>query len=178
LPVTKDGSSVADGDTVTVLVDRKQIKVRLVDIDAPESRQPFGTRSEQSLAQLCYGNRAVVDDRGQDRYRRTLAQVTFAGVDANAERCAAVGLGFSSATHPKTRRYILCNKKPEQHGEASGAIRTPFPRGNGDSSGGRPDDEWLTSEKQRRCCPTSVGRGGLVLDAPAATGHCAQLLVP
>ena len=28
--------SVADGDTITVLVDREQVKVRLIEIDAPE----------------------------------------------------------------------------------------------------------------------------------------------
>lgn len=40
--------SVQDGDTFTVLVDRQQIKVRLADIDAPESKQPFGTRFRYS----------------------------------------------------------------------------------------------------------------------------------
>lgn len=42
--------AVADGDTLTLLVSRQQIKVRLLDIDAPERKQPFGTRSRQSLA--------------------------------------------------------------------------------------------------------------------------------
>ena len=31
--------SVADGDTITVLRDRKQIKVRLTEVDAPEKGQ-------------------------------------------------------------------------------------------------------------------------------------------
>jgi endonuclease YncB( thermonuclease family) len=35
---------VADGDSITVLRDREQVKVRLVDIDAPERAQPFGNR--------------------------------------------------------------------------------------------------------------------------------------
>jgi len=78
--------SVHDGDTLTVLVDRRQVKVRLTDIDAPELRQPFGTRSRESLAQLCFGKTAALDVRGRDRYQRTLAQVTCAGTDANAEQ--------------------------------------------------------------------------------------------
>jgi endonuclease YncB( thermonuclease family) len=31
---------IADGDTLTLLVDRRQVKVRLAEIDAPKARQP------------------------------------------------------------------------------------------------------------------------------------------
>ena len=78
--------SVHDGDTLTVLVDRKQVKVRLTDIDAPELGQPFGKVSRQSLAELCFGKTASLDVRGQDRYKRTIARVTCDGRDANAEQ--------------------------------------------------------------------------------------------
>ena len=78
--------SVHDGDTLTVLVERRQVKVRLTDIDAPELKQPFGTRSRQSLAELCFGKEASLDVRGRDRYKRTLATVNCAGTDANAEQ--------------------------------------------------------------------------------------------
>jgi endonuclease YncB( thermonuclease family) len=37
--------AVADGDTITVLREREQVKVRLVEIDAPEKAQAFGNRS-------------------------------------------------------------------------------------------------------------------------------------
>jgi endonuclease YncB( thermonuclease family) len=78
--------SVHDGDTLTVLVEQRQIKVRLVDIDAPELKQAFGTRSRQSLAEMCFQKTAALDVRGQDRYKRTIAKVTCAGTDANAEQ--------------------------------------------------------------------------------------------
>ncbi len=80
---------VQDGDTLTVLVDKRQVKVRLASIDAPESKQPFGTRSRQALADLCYGREASVADAGKDRYGRTLGAVICAGVDANAAQVAA-----------------------------------------------------------------------------------------
>jgi endonuclease YncB( thermonuclease family) len=35
---------------------------------------------------MCAGKAANVDDRGSDRYDRTLGRVIFAGVDANAEQ--------------------------------------------------------------------------------------------
>jgi endonuclease YncB( thermonuclease family) len=78
--------SIQDGDTLTVLVSRKQMRVRLVDIDAPERKQPFGTRSRQSLAELCAGRDARVESKGEDRYGRTLGRVFCAGTDANAEQ--------------------------------------------------------------------------------------------
>jgi endonuclease YncB( thermonuclease family) len=78
--------SVHDGDTLTVLVEHRQVKVRLTDIDAPELGQAFGTRSRQSLSELCFGKVAALEIRGQDRYKRSLARVTCAGTDANAEQ--------------------------------------------------------------------------------------------
>ena len=78
---------IADGDTLTVLNENKQqVKIRLAEIDAPESKQPFGARSKQSLSELCFGKRAEVTPRATDRYKRTVARVKCAGVDANAEQ--------------------------------------------------------------------------------------------
>jgi endonuclease YncB( thermonuclease family) len=77
---------VADGDTLTLLIDRKQIKVRLNEIDAPESKQAFGQRSKQSLSELCAGQQATVRSSGRDKYDRVLGRVECGGVDANAEQ--------------------------------------------------------------------------------------------
>ena len=83
---TLEGKVIAihDGDTLTVLVDKKQIKVRLADIDAPELKQAFGTRSRQSLAEICFKQPATIETTGRDRYGRTIGQVVCNGVDANA----------------------------------------------------------------------------------------------
>src|SRR5262245_25392973 len=77
---------VSDGDTLTLLVDRKQFKVRLTEIDAPESKQAFGQRSKQSLGEMCAGQTARVQSSGRDKYGRVLGRVECAGVDANAEQ--------------------------------------------------------------------------------------------
>lgn len=78
--------AVADGDTITVLKDLQQVKVRLTEIDAPEKKQAFGNRSKESLSDLCFGKTATLIEKGKDRYGRTLARVTCAGTDANAEQ--------------------------------------------------------------------------------------------
>jgi endonuclease YncB( thermonuclease family) len=77
---------VADGDTLTVLVNKRQFRVRLEGIDAPETGQAFNKRSQQSLANICAAKTARVNDRGKDNYGRTIGRVTCAGVDANSEQ--------------------------------------------------------------------------------------------
>lgn len=67
--------SVHDGDTVTVLVDNEQVKVRLAEIDAPELKQPFGAKSKQSLSSKVFNKSVRVESAGKDRYGRTLGTV-------------------------------------------------------------------------------------------------------
>jgi endonuclease YncB( thermonuclease family) len=77
---------VSDGDTLTVLVNKRQVRVRLESIDAPESKQAFGKRSQQSLAQLCAAKTAIVVSTGKDGYERTLGWVLCDGIEANTEQ--------------------------------------------------------------------------------------------
>lgn len=78
---------IADGDTLTIVnAERRQIRVRLAEIDAPESHQPFGARSKQSLSELCFGKVAEIKDNGRDRYGRTIGNIRCGGIDVNAEQ--------------------------------------------------------------------------------------------
>ncbi len=78
---------IPDVDTLTILdAGKRQHRIRLADIDALKKGQPFGDASKRSQSNRCFGRQAEVDDRGQDRYGRTIGQVTCAGVDANAEQ--------------------------------------------------------------------------------------------
>lgn len=78
---------VADGDTLTVLDAGKQPRrVNLAEIDAPESKQAFGTRSRQSLSALCLRKAAQVEWQAKDRNNRYIGHVMCAGIDASAEQ--------------------------------------------------------------------------------------------
>lgn len=83
---------IADGDTLTLLVDRKPLKIRLANIDAPEKAQAFGQRSRQSLSDLCWKKDADYRVQDVDRYGRTVAVVICDGVDVNR---AQVERGFA-----------------------------------------------------------------------------------
>ena len=78
---------VSDGDTITVLDEQKrQHKVRLEGIDAPESSQDFGQRAKQSLSDLVFGKTVTVISSKKDKYGRTLGKVTLDGKDINQEQ--------------------------------------------------------------------------------------------
>ncbi len=65
--------SVHDGDTLRVVDGTGgNHAVRLQGIDAPETSQPFGTKSRNRLAALAMGKRATVAVTGTDRYGRLL----------------------------------------------------------------------------------------------------------
>jgi micrococcal nuclease len=74
---------IADGDTMTLLVDRGPLKIRLANIDAPEKKQAFGQRSKESLSNLCWGKDAMYQAQTIDKYGRTVAVVTCGGIEAN-----------------------------------------------------------------------------------------------
>jgi hypothetical protein len=60
---------VSDGDTLTLLAEgNRQVRVRLAEIDTPESRQPYGSRAKQALSDLAFGKTARVEVQDTDRY--------------------------------------------------------------------------------------------------------------
>lgn len=82
--------AISDGDTITVRPDGgEQLKVRVAEIDAPESRQPFGAASKRSLSDLCFNVRAEIHPQKADRYGRTVARVSCRGQDASAHQVRA-----------------------------------------------------------------------------------------
>ena len=77
---------VIDGDTVDILTIKKQkIRVRLLDIDAPESNQAYGNKSKQYLASLIAGKKVFVKSSKKDIYKRTLGTIFLNKVNINAK---------------------------------------------------------------------------------------------
>lgn len=77
---------VADGDTITVLsADKRQYKIRLAGIDAPEKKQAFGSRAKETLSRLVFDQPVTVEYSKWDRYGRIVGKVELGGHDVNLE---------------------------------------------------------------------------------------------
>lgn len=124
--------SVHDGDTLTVLVARTQVRIRLTDIDAPERKQPFGTRSRSPFQSY-----ASARMRGSLSRARTATGAPLAASSApvwtrTPSRSGVAWRGSTSSTRRKTRRCMLCRRKRRIGLEVYGLMHSQCRRGTGD----------------------------------------------
>jgi len=75
--------SVSDGDTVTVLRGKRQIKIRLEGIDCPELHQDFGTRAKQFTSSLVFGKDVTIRAKYLDANGRTVSRLLVDGQDVS-----------------------------------------------------------------------------------------------
>lgn len=113
---------VDDGDTlVLLLVDKTRVKVRLSDVDAPESShtrarpgQPYSEASKQSLVALAKGQEATATCYEHDRWERAVCTVYIHGHDINAEQLRR-GMAWVNGA---SRRYV---RNPQSYAIAAQA---------------------------------------------------------
>jgi micrococcal nuclease len=142
---------VTDGDTLTLLVEKTQYKIRLSGIDAPESRQPFGSRAKQSLSGKVFGKTVRVLSEGQDKYGRTLGTVEVDGRNVNVEM---VKEGFAWHYKQYSKSKTLAAAEVEARKAKAGLWADPNPI---------PPWEWRHKEKENR--------QGAAADPPADGQH-------
>ena len=70
---------IGDGDTITVLHNGNEKKIRFYGIDTPEKRQAFGKKAEQFTSEMVYGKTVKVDVRDVDRYGQYVALIEVDG---------------------------------------------------------------------------------------------------
>lgn len=97
--------TIADGDTLTVLVDNRPVKIRLAGIDSPEKRQPFGQRAKQNLSAMAAGKMADVQYSKKDKYLRIVGKVLVGEPDVNLEQVRA-GMAWHYKAYEKEQSAI------------------------------------------------------------------------
>jgi len=78
---------ISDGDTIKVLHNGKEEKIRLYGIDTPEKGQDFGRKAKKFTSDAVFGKTVNVKPVDTDRYGRTVGIVIYAGgtMNLNAE---------------------------------------------------------------------------------------------
>lgn len=86
--------AVYDGDTIGVLRDGREVRVRLHGIDTPESGQPFGTRARQTTSSLAFGKTVTVEVLDTDRYGRAVGLVILPDRHVLNHELVAAGMAW------------------------------------------------------------------------------------
>ena len=113
---------VIDGDTVLFKPDhalppgRAFLKIRLVDIDAPEHDQPYGEAAAQALSARVLRRRVEIETVATDVYGRTLARIFMDGDEVGTDLVrrglawAASRSRRASAVHTAQRQARLAHR--------------------------------------------------------------------
>ena len=117
---------IVDGDTLVLLVDEKQHKIRLSDLDTPEKKQPFGTRAKQALSELAFGKQARVVEVTTDRYGRIVGRVYVDGIDVNRE-LVAQGFAWVYRKYSNDAELLRLEAEAKQKGSGLWADPNPIP---------------------------------------------------
>ena len=100
---------VHDGDTIRATdANGRNQRIRLANIDAPETSQAHGIASRDALRQMLNGQRINVEVVETDRYGRQVARITLNGKDINLAQ-----LANGNAWH--YRQYARRNQSPQEY---------------------------------------------------------------
>ena len=135
--------SIADGDTVIIVVadnstkskflqppnsqpsSKKQYRIRLNDIDAPESKQAFGNKSKENLKNYIYQKDVVVKHESTDKYGRILGTIYYQGKDINLQQVKD-GYAWVYRHYSKKQDYIKEEEKARQERKGLWADNNPI----------------------------------------------------
>ncbi|MEC4749887.1 thermonuclease family protein [Methylomicrobium sp. Wu6] len=109
---------IHDSDTLTLLVAGNQtVKIRLAQIDAPESDQAFGQKSRQSLAEMVFNKSVSVEKETVDKYGRVVGTVFADGIDVNKNQVVrGMAWMYRKYAHDKTLVQIEDNARQARAG--------------------------------------------------------------
>ncbi len=105
--------AVMDGDTILLLRDGKQLKVRLANIDAPEKAQEYGTQSRQALLNMVLKKQVRVNSQAMDNYGRMVAEVSVDGRSVNAEQVRS-GMAWEYSHFHSNKHYLALQSEAQQ----------------------------------------------------------------
>ncbi len=86
---------ISDGDTITLLLEgNQQKKIRLAEVDCPESGQAFGKNAKQFTSAQVFGKTVSFVETNTDRYGRSIAKVYYDDGKYLSKELIKAGMGW------------------------------------------------------------------------------------
>ncbi len=104
-------TGISDGDSLTVVANSKKDTIRLLDIDAPELKQPYGPQAKALLTQLVQGKEVWIDYNAVDQNGRLLAEVTLPDGRSVNRELVARGMAWHFVKYSKSQFLTWLEKQ-------------------------------------------------------------------
>jgi endonuclease YncB( thermonuclease family) len=108
------------------LLDKRQHKIRLAGIDAPEKGLAYGTKARQALADKIFGQTIRVDWKKRDRYGRILGRVYLGDRDISLEMVQD-GMAWHYKRYSKELALAEGEREARKAGRGLWADKEPVP---------------------------------------------------
>lgn len=97
---------VKDGDTIVILMDNQELKIRLNHIDCPEKKQPYGTKAKQYVSDACFGKKIrLIHKNKYDKYGRLIAEIILPNGQNLNKNLVKNGLAWHYKKHSTDAEY-------------------------------------------------------------------------
>jgi len=106
--------SIADGDTVTIVNNKHQTKIRLAEIDTPEKNQPYGKKAKKALSDFIFNKKVEVEVVTIDRYGRTVGKIFLDKQNINKEMVKA-GHAWVYVKYAKDKTLFTLEKNAKEN---------------------------------------------------------------
>lgn len=107
---------VSDGDTITVLLKgNTQKKLRLAEVDCPESGQAFGKNAKQFTSSQVFGKTVKFKETSTDRYGRSIAKIYYDNDKYLSKEVIRAGMGWWYFSYSKDDSLGKLQEKAQQN---------------------------------------------------------------
>lgn len=119
---------VMDGDTIEVLstTPLKRTRIRLANIDAPESSQAFGNASKQYLSSIVAGRYVQVKIQSHDQYGRVVGDIYQNGIYVNGQMVKE-GLAWVYSKYNTNSQLIIWQREAQNKKLGLWRDKNPMP---------------------------------------------------
>lgn len=125
--------SVMDGDTIKLLVDcsekvdcKRQERIRLAQIDAPEKGQPYSVKSKDALAGMVFDKEIRVEISDTDRYGRKVGTIYDGDLDVN-RKMVELGMAWVYQQYMTDKSLLDVEAEAKAKGAGLWAEKSPTP---------------------------------------------------
>lgn len=118
---------VVDGDTIKVVQNDKEYKVRLTEIDCPERHQPYYQKAKELTSDLCFGKKVTITSGTFDRYGRILGEVALPDGRILNEELLRAGMAWQYKQYSKNPFYAKIESEAKQSRRGLWNDKDPIP---------------------------------------------------